>query len=360
MRTHLKTLAVAGITLALLGWFFRQADLSHVWGEIKNARPWALVLLLGITGLTYVLRAVRWQILLRPIGPTRFSVAFRTTVIGFAANTVLPARVGEIVRPYLLARREGLSVSATFTTIILERLLDFVTVLTLFGMFLVFFDPGLDTVNREVYRGVKAGGLVGAAVAAAILLVLGLNAIWPVFTHRVVALCLKLLPAKLRAPVSKLTYGLLDGLAVTRDPLRLAQAIALSFPLWLSIATGIWLTIVAFHMTIPFTGSFLILALLVVGVMAPTPGAVGGFHEMFRIGAAVFYGVDNDRAVGAALVLHAASFIPVTLLGGLFMVQDGLNLSGMRHLGEEARATGVAAGGAEPIAGSDAESRARL
>jgi len=144
MRTHLKTLAVAGLTLALLGWFFRQADLSQVWREIRAADPLALGLLLGVTGLTYVLRALRWQYLLRPIGATRFREAFRTTVIGFAANTVLPARAGEVVRPYLLARREGLSVPATFTTIILERLLDFVTVLSLFGLFLVFFDPGLE------------------------------------------------------------------------------------------------------------------------------------------------------------------------------------------------------------------------
>jgi hypothetical protein len=97
-------------------------------------------------------------------------------------------------------------------------------------------------------------------------------------------------------------------------------------------------------MTIPFTGSFLIMALLVVGVATPTPGAVGGFHEAFRIGTAVFYGVDNDRAVGAAIVLHAASFVPVTLLGGLFMMQDGLNLARVRSLGDEARAAEGGAG----------------
>jgi glycosyltransferase 2 family protein len=339
MRTHLKTIAVAGITLALLGWFFRNADFAHVWREIRAADPWALVALLGATGLTYVLRALRWQYLLRPLGPTRFRVAFRTTVIGFAANTVLPARAGEFVRPYLLARSEGLSVPATTTTIILERLLDFVTVLALFGTFVLFFDPGLERVNGDLYRRVKDAGLVGAVAAAGVLAVLGLNAVQPALTHRIVDLCLRPLPERFRVKIAGLVYSLLDGLAVTRDPLRLAQAITLSLPLWLSIASGIWFVTVAFHMTIPLTGSFLIMALLVVGVAAPTPGAVGGFHEMFRIGAAVFFGVDNDRAVGAALVLHAASFLPVTLLGGLFMMQDGLNLSRVRSIGDEARAS---------------------
>jgi len=351
MRTHLKTLAVAGLTLALLGWFFRQADLSQVWREIREAKPWALALLLGITGLTYLLRALRWQFLLRPLGPTRLSQAFRTTVMGFAANTVLPLRAGEMVRPYLLARREGLSVPATITTIILERLLDLMTVLVFLGLFVVFFDPGLDRVNAAVYKSVKLGGLVGALGSGAVLLVLGLNAVRPVLTHRLVDACLRVIPVRFRSRLSALIYGLLDGLAVTRDLTRLAQAIALSFPLWLSIATGIWLVTVAFHMTVPFTGSFLIMALLTVGVAAPTPGAVGGFHEAFRIGTAVFYGVDNDRAVGAAIVLHAASFIPVTLLGGLFMMQDGLNLARVRGLGDEARAAEEAA---VPAAGAGA------
>jgi len=344
MRAHLKTLAVAGMTLALLGWFFRNADVAQVWREIRNAEPWALVALLGVTGLTYVLRALRWQFLLRPLGPTRFSQAFRTTVIGFAANTVLPLRAGEMVRPYLLARREGLSVPATFTTIILERLLDLITVLVFLGLFIVFFDPGLDRVNGAVYQSVKFGGLIGALGAGGVLLVLALNAVRPVLTHRLVDFCLGFLPGRFRDKLSGLVYGLLDGLAVTRDLLRLTQAVALSFPLWLSIATGIWLATVAFHMTVPFTGSFLIMALLTVGVAVPTPGAVGGFHEFFRIGTAVFYGVDNDRAVGAALVLHAASFLPVTLLGGLFMMQDGLNLSRVRRLSDEARAAEKADG----------------
>ena len=94
MRTHLKTLVVAAVTLALLGWFFRQADLSQVWREIRSADAWALILMVGVTGLTYLLRALRWQVLLEPLGPTRLREAFRTTVIGFAANTVLPARIG--------------------------------------------------------------------------------------------------------------------------------------------------------------------------------------------------------------------------------------------------------------------------
>ena len=85
----------------------------------------------------------------------------------------------------------------------------------------------------------------------------------------------------------------------------------------------------AFRIAMPFTGGWLMLAPLVVGVAVPTPGSVGGFHEAFRLGATSFFGADNDTAVGAAIVLHAISVGPVTLAGLLFIVQDGLKIGGI-------------------------------
>lgn len=339
MRSHLKTILIALVTIALVAWFLRQADFAKVWREIRSARLDALGLALVTTSLTYVLRALRWQYLLAPIGPTRFSQAFRTTVMGFAASAVLPARVGEVIRPYLLARREGLSVTATFATIILERLLDLVTVLLMFGLFVFVFDPGMAAVNPAIYSKVKVGGALAAAGAVAALVMVSVLARQQERVSSIVERLSRLLPRRFAERLAHLAHMFVQGIGVMRDPVRLGQSLLLSIPLWLSIAAGIWLVTVAFHMTIPFTGSFLMVALLVVGVAVPTPGSVGGFHEAFRIGAAVFYGVDNDRAVGAAIVLHAVSFLPITVLGACFMLQDGLSLARVQRLGEEARAT---------------------
>jgi hypothetical protein len=99
--------------------------------------------------------------------------------------------------------------------------------------------------------------------------------------------------------------------------------------LWISIAAAIWAVSIAFAIPVPFTGSWLMLAPLVVGVAVPTPGAVGGFHEAYRLSATSFFGADNNTAVGAAIVLHAISVGPVTLAGLLFIVQDGLKLGGL-------------------------------
>jgi hypothetical protein len=105
----------------------------------------------------------------------------------------------------------------------------------------------------------------------------------------------------------------------------------------MAIAGGIWTVTHAFHLDVSFPGTFLVMTILVVGVAAPTPGAVGGFHEAYRFATTTFFQADNDVAIGAALVLHVISFLPVTLLGVFFMARDGLNLGRMRQLARRGR-----------------------
>jgi uncharacterized protein (TIRG00374 family) len=335
MPSRLRAALVLLLTIGLLAFVFRGADPGRVWEATRHADGRLLVLGVFLTLLTYALRAGRWQYLLAPIGPTRFSTAFRTTVIGFAASFLLPARPGEVLRPYLLARDEGLPATAAFATVILERLLDLVTVLLLFGLFVLLVDPASLSGDPAVYRRVKAGGLMAAAAAIAGLAVFFLLAWHP---ERLGAWALRIervLPVKVARSVAGFVETFAQGLAVMRQPGRLLVSLILSFPLWLSIAAGIWVSSRAFHMTFGYLGSFLVMTLLVVGVAMPTPGQIGGFHAMYKIAVMTFFGVPEDTAVGAAFVLHAIAFVPVTLLGLAFMAREGLSLGGMRKMAAE-------------------------
>ncbi len=332
MRAHLRTAFLIVLAVGLLALFLRNANLHDVWREIQRGRVGLLLVALVATGFTYLFRTLRWQYLLLPLGHPRFGVLLRTTIIGFAATSLLPARAGELVRPYLLARREGLSATATFATIIVERLLDMLTVLGLFASFLVLFDPGMEAHDPRVFRALRIGGVVVGAGALGGLVALFLLAGHPDRLARLALQADRFLPTRVAHAVSRLVRMFAEGLAVVRQPRRLAMAILLSLPLWLSIAVPIWATTQAFHIDMPYTGSFLLMALLVVGVAVPTPGAIGGFHEAYRIGVTAFYGVPNDRAVGAAIVLHAISFVPVAVAGVILMAQDGLSLGRVRQL----------------------------
>ena len=163
MRSRIRTILILVITLALLAFFFRDANLSEVWAETRRADPVLLLMAVGFTIVTYALRAWRWQSLLAPIGHASFANAFRTTVIGFAATFLLPARAGEVIRPYLLARKERLSATAAFATVILERLLDLAVVLLLFAVFVLTVPPGTVSGDASQFAHVKFWGIVAAA-----------------------------------------------------------------------------------------------------------------------------------------------------------------------------------------------------
>ena len=332
MPSRVRTVLILLLTFGLLWFFLRNADWPQVWGEIRRARPSLLLAAVVVTGLTYVLRALRWQYMLAPLGDTHFANAFRATVIGFAATFLLPARAGEVIRPLLLARREGLPASATFATIILERLMDMVTVLGLFAVFVVTADSATVSAQPAQLARVKAGGLLAAVAAAVALTIAFVAAGHPERLGRWALRIERVLPAKLARMVAAFVESFTQGLGVLRQPRRLLVSLALSIPRWLSIAAGIWLTSLAFHITFPFVGSFLVMTILVVGVAMPTPGAVGGFHAAYQIGVQSFFGAPDDRAIGAAIVLHAVSFVPVTLLGLYFMARDGLSLSRAKAL----------------------------
>jgi hypothetical protein len=331
MNRGVRTGLVSLLAIALFVWFLGHADLVDVWVEVRRARIGYLLVALMFVVVMYYVRAFRWQYLLDPVGPTRFRTAFRTTVIGFAATFLLPARAGDVLRPYLLARQEGLNAASTLATIVMERVLDLIAVLGLLAVF-VWGAAGLAPLSPSMRRSIEMSA--GLAGVAAILL---MAAMWMLATRpeRIEKLVLRLgrvIPHGVAARLSRLARTFSEGFAVAREPRALTLALFWSFPLWIMIAAEAWFVTSAFGINMPPAGTFLLQAVLVIGVAVPTPGAVGGFHEAYRLGVTTFFGASNDAAVGAALVLHAVGFVPVTLAGIVFMAQDGLSLRRLQGL----------------------------
>jgi uncharacterized membrane protein YbhN (UPF0104 family) len=210
------------------------------------------------------------------------------------------------------------------------------TVLTLLALFIFIFDPGVGRDSPTAWAAVKWAGLTAAGGALAALVVMFVLAGDPERLGRTMRRLEQVLPSTLAGLIARVAEKFARGLGAVRKPGRLIVALLWSFPLWLSIAVGMWSVAVAFHLAVPFTGSFLLVALLVIGVAVPTPGAIGGFHEAFRLGTTLFFGAREDAAVGAAIVAHVFSIGPALLLGLFFAAQAGLNMSGMQRLASEA------------------------
>ena len=332
MRRHFNTAIVTALTLSLMIFFFRNASFTQVWQEVLQAEGSLLAIGLLLMSCTYLFRVERWRYLLLPIAPTRFSSAFRATVIGFTVNALLPGRAGEVVRPYVLARQEGLSATSAFATIVIERLLDLVVVCLIVSGFVLFFSPQLTATNTRLLSAMESGAFATGLIATILLVVVGILA---GDLDRVRSLLVRLQQSASGGLMRRLALGgehFLEGLVVVRRVRPLGVALMWSLPLWFTMVASIWCVTNAFGIEIPMGGATILMALVVVGVALPTPGGVGGYHAAYQLGATVLYGAQDDRAVGAALGLHLFSFGPVVLLGLAFMARDGLRLSGVREL----------------------------
>ncbi|MEX2270910.1 MAG: lysylphosphatidylglycerol synthase transmembrane domain-containing protein [Vicinamibacterales bacterium] len=337
MRLTRHTVVIGLATVGLLVFFFRQADLGGVWRALMTADPGLLAVSLFITAMTYILRTWRWQILLSPIERLAFLPVFRAVIVGFATIFLLPARAGELIRPWMLSRETGVSASAAFATVIVERLFDLVAVLALFCVWrLLPPAPGAVEIEGVTAAAIAAGAVGGLALAGTFLLAGHAERVSSLTTTLA-----RILPARAATAIIALIQKFARGLAVLRRPGPIVAAFALSLALWTSIGLSTWVTSRAFGITFPFPASFLLSMFLVAGVAVPTPGGIGGFHAAYSFAVTRLFGASNEQAVACAIVLHAISFVPVTLVGLVIMAQAGLTIQRARAESAHIRAEGT-------------------
>lgn len=334
-RSRLRLGLGVVLALGLLFIFFKGMDFGEVWQALRSADPQLLAGVVAASVLTYLLRAWRWGYLLSPIVRVPLAELFRATVVGFMAGLVIP-RAGEILRPFLVARRHVVSTSAGFATIILERVFDLLTVLLLLGAYLFVLPPPSAQVEGPLIEGVRFGGAVAALCSLAGL---GLLFVFHARAEQALALCdrvLRVFPAWLARPAGQLLRSFAAGLAVLKAPLsHLVAIVAQSFLVWLSIALAIFLNNRAFGIDLPFHATFLVIMFLTVGVAIPTPGMVGGFHGFFIWALTEAYGVGRNEAGAAALACHALSNLPVLVLGLFYLGREGLSLGRVAAMTED-------------------------
>jgi len=357
----LRVAVSVSLAAVLLFLFLRTLDFAAVGRAIRGAHGGWLVAA-AACGLfhTPLFRSWRWALLLKRAGrPSTYDLNSATS-IGFAASTLLPARAGEIVRPVALARRSGLPLAPCLASIALERLIDLVTCVFLFVVYAVGWAPrdmggeaaGRFALLRHLALLFGAGTLLG-------LLVLGFLAARPERTDRFVKPLLKPLPERVAARIEALLLSFLDGLGAVGSWRDAAVVAAASVALWLLIAAQVWMTLFAFDLVLPYPVAFFVIAWAILGLAIPTPGGVGGYHTAVAYALAGFYAVPKDTAAAFALVSHALSFVPVTLVGLVFLLAGGLSLKALREEGEreEDAETRAAAG---KLAGQDAAGEPRM
>ena len=284
-----------------------------MWIVIRSADPalFAVVILLNL--LQYVIRAWRWNILIEPIKKTAFSSRLYALLIGFAANCILPARLGEIIRANYLGQREHLSASSTFGTIVVERIFDGLTLLLflMIGLMGTTFSGEWQSIGASLRA---TGVFLLVAYLLLISFLIGFKLKAKLFLNLLDRL-LFLVPKTFRSRIIDVVWNFSLGLAMTRKPHQWVLVIFYSLLLWFASLCQIKLVEFSIHLQMPLIAPFLVMAMASFGVMIPSaPGFIGTFHLSVQY-AYLFYGIGKEEGLSAAILWHASFFFPTLILG---------------------------------------------
>jgi glycosyltransferase 2 family protein len=326
--------ASAVLAIALFAYFLSRVPLKEIGASIRAASPAWLAASVAISLSTFLFRSLRWVWILRPLGPVPFLPAFRATSIGFAANTVLPARAGEILRPAILARERDLPFAALLASIVFERILDALSVLCYLGIALAaspsFGEGGPISLSRLRWA---VAALAAVAVGVALFAVF-----WREATEAFFEVLFKGLPARFRPAARRVTRTFLDGFASLKTP-RLAALVGLgSLFLWFIINVQVYCVMRAFGLRLPLTAAYVTTSAAVLGLFVPTPGGVGGYHAAVQFVLTTVYRVTLATATGVALIAHAVSFVPISIVGFALFAASPWRRAGLRRLAAEPEA----------------------
>jgi glycosyltransferase 2 family protein len=331
-------IAFSGLFLWLA---FRKVDFREVGAAFEKAEYWFLIPSIAVNFAGLWIRSIRWGVLLRPIRKIRETDLFTSTIIGFMGNNLFPARAGEVLRAVVLGRKAGVSKSASFATIVLERMFDGATILVI----LAVLTSRLDLPFPGWLR--KTSLLSAAAVAGLLVFLVGLKTKTDASLNLFGRL-LKPFPRKLRLRLLDLIKSFVGGLEMLHDWKSIVATSLLSLFLWIFPALSIHFALLASDIHLPLQSAFFLLVVLCIGVAAPSaPGFVGMIQFVSVIGLG-FFGVAPSQAVSYSILFHLSQYIPITALGLVFFLSEGFSFK---------KITADTAGGNGAEAGIPSEAR---
>ena len=315
----------AGVAISLIFLYFalRGLQVGDLWSTLQGANYWWLIPGVLIYLVAVIARAWRWHYLLRPVKSIPTTTLFPITAIGYMGNNIYPARAGEVLRAVVLKKFEGVAISASLATIVVERVFDGVVMLGF--VFLNLPELARLTASSGFIGNIQTLALWGAGVFLGVLALFLLAAMYPERTIWFVKwLSRYVIPSRFRDQAISLAEQFLGGLAALRSPRDVLMIFLTSIVIWLLETGKYWFVMQAF----PFEVNFFTLMLMngIVNLATTIPSAPGYVGTFDAPGIAVLqaYGVDKAIAAGYTLVLHVALWVPITVLGAYYMARAGI------------------------------------
>jgi uncharacterized protein (TIRG00374 family) len=322
MRNSLRIALSLGLSAIFLWIALHGVSWDEARASLREAHLWVLApaFLVGLLSLYF--RALRWGILLRPFSRVDTQPLMSATAIGFAANMLLPLRAGEVIRPWLLARKVNLPLAQTLATVALERLFDMATLLLFFAI------ATLTLPLPPEWR--RYGWFFLATFVVLLALLVALQQL-PERTIAVVSTLLVPLPERVSSLAERAIRQFAEGLASLQSGAAIALALGYSLAVWLTLAITFGLGISALELPVPWVRGALSLT-AIVAIAVAIPGGPG-FIGMFQVGCEValgVYGIGKSVAFSYSVLVHLIQFASSVAFGLYYFVRENVSLSELR------------------------------
>jgi len=314
-----------GLVLSgLLTWLaLRGMDVGNIATVMARVELPALFWSIFLTYFVLWLRSVRWRLLLGGVGPISLRHVFEASLLGYMINYILPIRVGELVRAYLVGTHGGFSRSAALATVVVERVIDVLSILVIFACISPFM--ALPEGHGKLVEILQGGAfLLSLAGIGALLMILVFRRHTEFLANLLVRWFGNIAPGIARQAwrIGAFTQGLRWG----RGYGPLLWLGVLTILIWALTVAQILVLAQGMGLDLPWIAGWLVLVALAVGVSLPSaPGMVGTFHYAALV-VLLIYSVPRPEALSYAILLHAVSVVPTVGLGLLFTWLGGMSL----------------------------------
>lgn len=312
---------ILGIAISLVFLYFslKNIQINLFLQALSNTSIPIFALSLVPTFWAFWFRALRWKILLQPIGRYSASELFGPMMVGFMGNNIFPARIGEILRAYAISKKLKINLPASIATIILERLFDGIVLIAIL-LIVVFIYP--------FPASIKQLGYLIALIYIFLLILLFYIQKSPDRTAALIMKSLFFLPEKLEIKAREILNSFISGFRILRDFRQTGIIIIYSLFVWISSALILYVIVLACQMSyLPISASWVILSITAIGSMIPAAPGYIGTSQYFTIIAFSVFNINENQALAYSIVYFTSQYVPVTLAGLFYFYYDKISLS---------------------------------
>ncbi len=316
------------ITLVFLGLLFYRTKPGEIIAPLRSANYFWVLPAVAVYFVGFWFKVMRWAYILRSLKPVSSRKLFSLTVIGYAVNNLLPFRIGELVRAYMVGEKEGISKSAAVGTIIVERIFDgLALVFMVVVIFLLLPPQTLSMLSPESYEWLKRLTIIMSIMFAGFLGGFIFLAASPHWTQRILDWIACCLPKRFGSRLQGLGISFITGIKILHSPMRLLVVFGYSLILWTIEAAMSWILSFTFNMHQAFPAFFVGTATGNLATTLPTTqGGIGPF-EYFYKQSLIIFGTPDTLATTYAVVLHVVLLVPLIVLGLVFIWTSRLSFS---------------------------------